>query len=114
MEGAQGAALPAPTAARLTTGEALLVGVRPHDLKVGRRGEGGLAVKVTLTEHLGRHNFVVCHPIGEAAYLHEQDAIQFETEASVRYPVGTELELSAVPDSIRLFTPSGERRGEPP
>jgi len=110
----EGTALPVPADARLQEGEALLIGVRPHDLKVGRKGEGGLAVKVALTEHLGRHNFVVCHPVGGTAYLHEQDAIQFETEASVRYPVGTELELSAAPDALRLFTPSGERRDEAP
>jgi ABC-type sugar transport system ATPase subunit len=101
--------LPAPPGMELPRGREILVGVRPHELGVrkGAEDEDGLPVRVTLTEHLGRNNYVVCRP--EASdYLHEQDAIQIETDSATNYRVGDRLILSARAEVIRLFEPSGE------
>ena len=105
--GAPEASLPAPSGLSLPIGQEVLVGVRPHELVVDTAGEGGLPVRVALTEHLGRANFVVCRPAGDSAYLHEQDAIQIETDAATVYPLGTTLRLSVNPSAIRLFDASG-------
>ncbi len=101
------ASLPAPNGLGLAGGREVLVGIRPHELVVGASGEAGLPVQVALTEHLGRVNFVVCRPVGEGGYLHEQDAIQIETDAATRYPLGKGLVLSANPSALRLFDANG-------
>jgi multiple sugar transport system ATP-binding protein len=107
--GAPEASLPLPSSLALPVGRELLVGIRPHQLKVvGAKDGEGLPVRVSLTEHLGRHNFVVCHPAANAGYLHEQDAIQIETDADTTYPMGTMLKLSADPGALRLFDTEGE------
>ncbi|MGD9536393.1 MAG: ABC transporter ATP-binding protein [Alphaproteobacteria bacterium] len=106
--GAPGASLPAPPGLALPAGREVLVGVRPHQLKVAQTSDGeGLPVRVSLTEHLGRNNFVVCHPVPDAGYLYEQDAIQIETDAGVTFPVGTPLRLHADPGALRLFDTDG-------
>ena len=103
------ACLPAPTAT-IVSGVEVLAGVRPHDLRVV---EGtGIPVSVAFSEHLGRNNFVVCQPLEDTNYLHEQDAIQVETPASVWYEPGTQLSLSADPGAIRLFTTEGQAISE--
>jgi multiple sugar transport system ATP-binding protein len=101
-----GATLPVPGGLEAPDGTVLLVGVRPHHLVI-TDGEKGLPVVVTLTEHLGRNNFLVCQPADGGASLHEADAIQVETPAEVAPELGTELRLTAVSDGIRLFGEDG-------
>ena len=101
------ASLPVPPVLNLRLGQELLVGVRPHELTVENGARDGLRVRVVMTEHLGRVNFVVCRPVGESSYLHEQEAIQIETDAATVYHQGEELTLSANPSAIRLFDANG-------
>jgi multiple sugar transport system ATP-binding protein len=98
--------LPLPPDVDVESGKDLLVGVRPHDLRVVDEGPG-IPVAVAFTEHLGRNNFVVCEPIGASTYLVGQDAIQVETPPNVTYEPGTRLLLSAPPESIRVFEVDG-------
>jgi ABC-type sugar transport system ATPase subunit len=108
--GATEQSLPAPAGLGLPDGTEHLVGLRPHDLVVEPADtRSGLAVEVALTEHLGRHNIVVCRPAGAGGYLHEQDAIQIETAAGVLHPSGSLLRIGARPGAMSLFTLAGAR-----
>lgn len=99
--------LPAPAAAGVLPEDApVLVGVRAHHLFATGPGTGGLPATVGFTEHLGRSNIVVCAPAGGDAFLHEQDAIQIETDGDVEHPPGTALALAAEPRSVHLFDPT--------
>jgi ABC-type sugar transport system ATPase subunit len=107
-----GASLPvaaAPDAAAVRDGEAVLVGVRAHHLVPvsAAGGEAGLSATVTLVEHLGRSDIVVLG-CGFPEALHEQEALQMETEAA-RVRPGEALTLSAVAGSLHLFRPDGRR-----
>jgi multiple sugar transport system ATP-binding protein len=101
--------LPMPCNVGLADQSEVLVGVRPHHLRIaGETQVQGIRGIVTLTEHLGRNNYVVCQPRAGTTYLHEQDAIQIETAAGVIYSAGNSLTLTASPESIRLFDLSGQ------
>jgi len=99
------ASLPAPNGLDLPEGREVLVGVRPHDLRTVNSGQPGLPVTASLTEHLGRHNFVICDPMGGPGYLFEQGAIQIETATTVTCNPGERLTLSASPEAMRMFDP---------
>lgn len=108
--GAADCLLPLPADVDVASGRDVLVGVRPHDLRVVDDGPG-IPVAVTFTEHLGRNNFVVCEPVGARTYLVGQDAIQVETPPAVIYEPGTRLLLSAAPQAIRVFELDGAALG---
>ena len=101
--------LPLPCGARVGDGEECLVGVRPHDMTVQGTTGDGLRVQVMRTEHLGRSNIVDCSPEDGPDYLHEQQAIQIETDAAESYEPGAAITLSAPADAIRLFGRDGGR-----
>ena len=101
--------LPLPPHARVQDGEECLVGVRAHDMTVQGTSGDGLRVRVLRTEHLGRSNIVDCSPVEGPDYLHEQQAIQIETDAAALYEPGAEIALSAPGDAIRLFDRNGTR-----
>ncbi len=103
------ASLPLPTVDELADGDTVLAGVRPHDLKLSESSiSPGIPVEVSLTEHLGRNNYVVCRPRGSSGFLYdEEEAIQVETPPGVFYDAGTELTLTAEPSGIRIFSDDG-------
>ena len=98
--------LPMPLGVELVDGVEVLVGVRPHDLRVTASGLG-IDVTVTLTEHLGRNNYVICQPGANTGYLHEQDAIQIETAVGDVYDSGTGIRITAPAETVRLFQLDG-------
>ena len=100
------ATLPLPPGTSVADGTTVFAGVRPHHLAITDDG-GGIAATVSLIEHLGRNNFVVCEPRSGGADLHEAEAIQIETAADVSPEPGTELRLTAGPDYVRLFGEDG-------
>ena len=104
------AVLPMPGGVDVADGTQLLVGVRPHHLLITDEADG-IPVVVTLTEHLGRNNFLVCQPRSGADGLHEAEAIQVETAAEVAPEPGRELTLTAAPEGIRLFGEDGVALG---
>ena len=108
------ASLPVPSAAQLSEGSPVLAGVRAHDLRLSAGASSpGIPVEVSLTEHLGRNNYVVCTPRGSAEYLYDEaETIQVETPPGVFYDPGTELTVTAEPDSIRVFSAEGATIGE--
>jgi ABC-type sugar transport system ATPase subunit len=108
-EDGSGASLPAPPGLAGPPGRRLLAGVRAHRLQVARPGEPGIPAVVRLTEHLGRHNYVVCVPPDGAGHLFEQDAIQIETDPAVAYAPGDRLVLSAAPQAVQVFDPETGR-----
>ena len=80
-----------------------------HDLRLTASDDAvGIPVEVSLTEHLGRNNIVVCTPRGEAGFLLDEDeAIQVETAPGVFYDSGTELTLTAEAAGVRVFSAEG-------
>ncbi len=87
----------------------MLVGIRPHDLRVEPPSAAdGLQAVVSLTEHFGRHNCIICRPRAETSFLWEQQAIQVETPTSIAWPAGQQVRLSADPAGIRLFRLDGQ------
>ncbi|MFO1060645.1 MAG: ABC transporter ATP-binding protein [Dongiaceae bacterium] len=104
-----GASLPAPPGFGTTPGRPLLAGVRPHRLRVAGPGEPGLPAVVRLTEHYGRHNYVICLPPEGTDHLFEQDTIQIETDPAVAYNPGDRLILSAAPQAVQVFDPASGR-----
>ena len=101
------AVLPFPAGADVEPRSVVLVGVRPHDMRVAAEGMRGIPVIVDFTEHLGRNNHVICEFSGTNAFLHEQETIQVETAAGTAYEPRTELLLTADPSAIRLFDVDG-------
>jgi multiple sugar transport system ATP-binding protein len=104
-----GASLPAPPGLAGPQGRRLLAGVRPHRLRVAGEGERGIPAVVRLTEHYGRHNYVICNPPGAAGHLFEQDTIQIETDPAVTYNRDDRLILSAAPQAVQVFDPESGR-----
>jgi multiple sugar transport system ATP-binding protein len=96
------ACLPLPLSREIPDRAEVLVGVRPHDLRVAANGKG-IPIIVDFTEHLGRNNYVICESRDTRAYLHDQETIQMETPAGVVYQSGVELVLTADPEKIRVF-----------
>jgi ABC-type sugar transport system ATPase subunit len=101
--GSDSIVLPAPRDLAGEEGRELLVGVRPHHLRVVAGDHAGIPVLVTLTEHLGRNNFVVLSPDGDTGYLYQQESIQIETDEGTSYQAGDRLVLTAAPETIRIF-----------
>jgi ABC-type sugar transport system ATPase subunit len=99
--------LPLPHGAAVQDGSVVFAGVRPHHLLI-TDDDAGIAATVSLIEHLGRNNFIVCEPRAGGADLHEAEAIQIETAADVAPAPGTGLRLTAAPECIRLFAEDGE------
>jgi multiple sugar transport system ATP-binding protein len=102
------ATLPLATGVDVADGEEVLVGVRPHDLRIAGDGSG-VPVVATLVEHLGRNNFVICAPRAEDD-LYDAKTIQIETAPDVAPAPGTELSVTADAACIRVFDRSGEAR----
>ena len=103
-----------PTETMLADKAEALVGVRPHDLRVVEATEvAGIHAVVSLIEHFGRQNCLVCRPRTGAAYVHEQQAIQVETQAGVVYGIGQPIRLAASPAALRLFTLDGKAIAAP-
>lgn len=99
-------ALPDPAMA--VDGE-ILVGVRPHELRVETDSAGdGLRASVSLTEHFGRHNCVICRCLANPSFVWEHQTIQAETPTSRSFSVGDSVRLAADPSAIRLFRLDGE------
>jgi multiple sugar transport system ATP-binding protein len=105
---AAAASLPAPPELPSAAGRPWLIGVRPHQLQVVADGQPGIPAAVRFTEHFGRHNYVVCAPLGGDC-LFEQDTIQIETDAGVTYNPDQRIMLSAQPQAIRAFDPETGR-----
>jgi multiple sugar transport system ATP-binding protein len=82
--------------------EEIIVGVRPHHLRLARPGEPGIHAIVDLVEHLGRSNFLVCTPSSEGV-LEGGRAIVFESDADVGIQPGESLTLTADPSFLVLF-----------
>ena len=103
------ASLPLPSSIELAEGDTVLAGVRPQDLTLTDGVVSpGIPVEVSLTEHLGRNNYVVCTARGPSAFLYdEEETIQVETPPGVFYDRGTELTLTAEPSGIRIFSAEG-------
>lgn len=99
-----GASLPAPPLANAPASGEVLVGLRAHHLAIAADGQPGLPVTVSFTEHLGRHNIVVCSPVSGSALV-EGEAVQLETEADVAVRTGERLVLTADPAHLHLFDP---------
>jgi ABC-type sugar transport system ATPase subunit len=95
--------LPLPYGWHEAPGRDVLVGVRPHHLRTADEREPGIPVEVRLVEHLGRSNFVVCTPASSAGWLHQQDTIQFETDAGLAPAPSTRLDLTAEAAKITVF-----------
>jgi ABC-type sugar transport system ATPase subunit len=102
------ACLPLPASVEIDNGAVVLVGVRPHDLRVAADGTAGIPVIVDFTEHLGRNNYIICESRDTKAFLHEQETIQVETPAGVVYQTRAELMLTADPTVIRVFDVDGD------
>jgi ABC-type sugar transport system ATPase subunit len=100
------ATLPLADGVTVPDGAKVFAGIRPHHVVITDE-PGGIGATVSLVEHLGRNNFVVCEPRGGADVLHEGDAIQIETAADVAPEPGTELRLTASPEHVRLFAEDG-------
>jgi multiple sugar transport system ATP-binding protein len=100
--------LPLALGVDVADGEEVLVGMRPHDLRLSSN-HVGVPVTATLVEHLGRNNFVICAPRAEED-LYEGATIQIETEPSVAPASGTELSVTAEPHAISVFNCDGEAR----
>jgi multiple sugar transport system ATP-binding protein len=96
-----------PSLCGLTNGAPVLIGARPHEVFFAEGGAGRLPVRVNLTEHLGRSNFVVCTPQMGAACLESGDAIQVETEPGIMLPPGTETFLEFDMTALKLFDANG-------
>jgi multiple sugar transport system ATP-binding protein len=100
--------LPVPDGLTLADGEEALVGVRPHAFRVSNEGDG-VPVTVSLTEHLGRSNHVVCDLRDASAdVLYEQESLLFESPPDAEFAVGSELRLTAEARVVRVFSLSGE------
>lgn len=96
--------LPTPDHLSVPDGTAVIAGLRAHHLV---QGESGVAATVTLTEHFGRSNIVVCTPRGGTQALVEQEAVQFETDGSVQPSPGMPLLLTAKAEHVRVFDTEG-------
>jgi ABC-type sugar transport system ATPase subunit len=106
--------LPMPSGTNVADQREVLVGVRPHDFRVSDNAQlPGIRVFVTLTEHLGRNNYVICQPRPGATFLHEQHTIQMETPTNFVCPAAKSLILTASPDAIRLFAIDGQALQNP-
>ena len=103
------ASLPSPPSTELADGDTILAGVRPHDLKVTTEPDAAsLPVVVSLTEHLGRNNYVICAASGPSDYVDDEDGtILVETPAGIFFDPGIQLTLTAQPETIRIFTEQG-------
>jgi ABC-type sugar transport system ATPase subunit len=83
----------------------VVVGVRPHHLRIAREGEPGIPVTVDLVEHLGRSNFFVCTPLSDGV-LAGHRAVVFEADAETRIEPSRRLVLTADPAFLALFRAS--------
>ena len=103
------ASLALPSSVELADGVRVLAGVRPHDLELlAEPVSPGIPVEVSLTERLGRNNYIICGPRGHSDYLYgEDETIQVETPASISFDAGTQLTLTAQPETICVFTAEG-------
>lgn len=88
-------------------GARVVAGVRPHELGFREPGQGTLPVRVSFTERLGRHNFVVCTPLPDASSLAAGDSIQVETPVDREYEAGTVAHLGPDPAAVKLFDAAG-------
>ena len=101
--------LPLPPGIAIADQAEVLAGVRPHDFRITNASDtNGVHAIVSLTEHFGRHNCVVCQPRAGTGYVHDQQAIQVETPSGVNYSVGQTIRLSADPAAIRVFGLDGK------
>jgi ABC-type sugar transport system ATPase subunit len=100
------ASLAAPALSGVAEGEALIVGARPHELFFGAPGPDRLAVKVSMTEHLGRNNFIVCNP-ADGNVLQLGDAIQVETDPSTFLPAEHEAHVGFNVRGLKFFRQDG-------
>jgi multiple sugar transport system ATP-binding protein len=91
----------------LADGQPVLVGARPHEVSLAPNGPGRLPVRVSLTERLGRSNFVVCSPQAGADLLESSEAIQVETEPGTVLPEGTETAIAFDAAAMKLFDADG-------
>ena len=93
----RGFQLPLPLGVPGVTGDALLLGLRPQDLRVAEKGP--LAGVIDAVERLGFDGFVFVST--EAGPV----AARFDKGVSVR--VGDRVQLAPVSDALHVFTPDG-------
>lgn len=95
---APGLALPVAPQAGLAQGRAVVVGVRPHDLRacVGEE-TAPIEARVDVLEALGTESFVHC-TLGEASFV-------ARLEGSERPRAGELLALTAASEDVHLFDP---------
>jgi ABC-type sugar transport system ATPase subunit len=88
-------------------GQTVLLGLRPHEVFFAEGGAAQLPVRVSITEHLGRSNFVICAPQEGAGCLESGDAIQVETDPAVELAPGTQAYLAFDLAALKLFDIAG-------
>ena len=104
--------LPLPPGGGVAEQTEVLAGVRPHEFRIASDTRSpGIHAVASLTEHLGRNNYLVSQPRAGANYLYEQQAIQAETSTRDIYPAGKDIILTAPPDTVRLFALDGQAIG---
>jgi ABC-type sugar transport system ATPase subunit len=86
----------------------VIMGVRPHHLRIAMRGAQGIPVTVDLVEHLGRSNFVVCTPTVEDV-LSDQRTLVLEADTQQRLEPGMALVLAPDLASVVYFDATNEQ-----
>jgi multiple sugar transport system ATP-binding protein len=92
---------PVGAGVKLPAGD-VVMGVRPHHLRLAIREAQGIPVTVDLIEHLGRSNFVVCTPKVEGV-LSDQRTLVFEADPQQRLEPGMALVLAPDLASVVYF-----------
>jgi ABC-type sugar transport system ATPase subunit len=90
---------------KLPASEPIIVGIRPHHLRLAGNGEPGIHVVVDLIEHLGRSNFAICTPLSEGL-MADRRALVFEADTRLRIEPGMKLVLTSDLASLVLFRAS--------
>jgi ABC-type sugar transport system ATPase subunit len=81
-------------------GNKVIVGVRPEHLQIG---PGPVAAQVVAVEWLGHERHIVCDLAGEKVTIREPSSAEPRIE-------GTDVQLTAQPDQVHLFSPDTTMR----
>jgi lactose/L-arabinose transport system ATP-binding protein len=83
-------------------GETIKLGIRPEHLSPGQRNETSLRAYVDFAEYLGSTRYLYCN-------LESGESLTVEQREGGDFPSGEEVWLNYQPESVRLFSSTGER-----